>query len=280
MKRAIVVFVENKINLFIEFSALYKSYKGINSKDTDLVVFAPRDVLPKIPNDCIKVECEAVSNRPEWQNYHYINSIACLTNPNASFLDNYDLILRSDVDTFLTPAWNNYYPKEYTVGRGAYVHDDETRQKLVSIADKLSLNHRNIFNIGSTHYGYAPLVRHVCKLTMNIATHILKNEFKNGPGEWPGWYREVTSLYATEIAVNHEVDKFIIDGDKLDFFSTSEDLIDNHPHIHCWHTYDKFSKFKFEAGEYNRVDINTLDTRRVCDYCLYTALSSRRILNI
>ena len=65
-------------------------------------------------------------------------------------------------------------------------------------------------------------------------------------------------MYANEIAVNHLVDEFIVDGNKLDYGSGNIDSIDNHPHIHCWHINNRFSKFMFELGKYDNIDINSL----------------------
>lgn len=102
-------------------------------------------------------------------------------------------------------------------------------------------------------------------------------EFLDGEGKWPGWYRGVVLLYAAEIATNHLVDEFIIDNSKLDFGSTSSEDVTGHPHIHCWHTDDLFSKFHFDSGKYDNIDIDKLDTARVNEYCLYVALKSRKL---
>lgn len=274
MKRAIVVFVENKPNLITELKALLTSLDNLSCLDTDLVVFGPKQALLRVPNHCIKVESIAISNRPQWKNYHFINSLSCLTTPAANFLSQYDFILRSDADTFLTPAWLDYYPTGYTVGGGTYVNDDYTKDKLMSIASKLGLKHKGIFNIGSTHYGKPELVQEVCKLSMEVTAYILKNEFLTDEGNWPSWFRGVTLLYATEIAVNHLVDDLVIDTDKLDFRSDSAEPTANHPHIHCWHTNKKFSKFSFERGDYNQINPQSLNTDVINDYCLYNALKS------
>lgn len=276
MKRAIVVFIENKPHLMLQFGCLYTSLKYIQSKDTAMVVFGTPEALKKVPEDCIKIESEAVSYKPEWQNYHYINSIHCLTDKDSEVLGTFDLLLRTDVDTFLTPAWNSYYPQTYQAGRGGYVNDMATRNKLFSIASALGLRHQGIFNIGSTHYGAANLVRDVCKVSMTVASYIFENEFKDGEGSWPGWYKGVTSMYACEIAVNHCVDHLTIDHQKLDFGSAGQETVKDHPHIHCWHTDVMFSKFMFEAGKYDHLSTDQLDLNKVCDYCLYIALKSKQ----
>ena len=278
MKRAIVIYIENKRNLMLQFGCLYTSFKHIKSKDTELVVFGTREALDIIPNDCVKVECESVIDNPEWKGYYRLNSINCLNSKNSGILDRYDTILRSDVDTFITPAWNSFYPDMYMVGKGGYVNDDNTRSNLKRISEHFGLKHQGIHNMGSTHYGSSKLIREVCKLAMSTAHHLLNIEFVDHEGKWPGWYRGVTVMYSNDIAVNHLVDKtnLKIDGEKLDYYSTSEESVLNHPHIHCWHTDKIFSKFRFIDGIYDNLSMNDLDIGKVKDYCLYMALKSKK----
>ena len=274
MHRAIVVFVENKSNLLSELNILHTSLDHICCLDTDLVVFGPRAALNKVPNSCIKIECMVPSNDPKWKKYHFINSIACINDKSYSYLDKYTHILRCDADTLVTPAWHNFQPDTYTTGKGGYVNDDYTREKLISIANHLGLRHQGIFNIGSTHYGTSKHVKEVCMLTAEIAEYILKTEFLQDEGKWPGWFRGVILLYASDLAVNHLVTNPNMSHNLLDFDSTSSDLIASHPHIHCWHTQSKFSKFSFHKGAYNHINKNSLNTDIVHDYCLYMALKS------
>jgi hypothetical protein len=276
MKRALVIYLEDKPSLMIQFGLLYTSFKYIESKDTDLVVFGTKKALAKAPDDCIKVVSQPISYRMGWQKYHFINSISCLVNERAAFLDDYDLLLRTDVDTFLTPAWNDYFPDFFTVGKGAYVYNNDVKDRIKRIAQSLGLRHQGIHNVGSTHYGYAPLVREVCRLSLSTAKFILDNEYKDGPGQWPGWWAGVTSMYSGEIAVNHLVEKMIVDGQKLDYISSSADSIMKHPHIHCWPSDNMFSKTAFEAGLYNHLSVDDLDITKVKDYCLFIALKARQ----
>ncbi|PRX34859.1 hypothetical protein BX659_102175 [Orenia metallireducens] len=277
MRRAIVVFVEDKRKLKLQFQCLYTSYKHIQSEDTDLVVFGTKSALKWVADDCIKVEYGVLSDPAEFLKYRFINSISCLVGSQADFLDDYDLILRTDVDTFLTPAWNSFYPQLYTVGRGQYTNNDEVRDNIKRIAKHFGLRHQGIHNLGSTHYGKARLVRSVCTLALSISEYLLTTEFKVDKGAWPGWYRGLTTMYSCEIAVNHLVNNFVIDGDKLDYGSTGSDSIDTHPHIHCWHTKNMFSKGQFKAGNYNHLSTENLDIDKVRNYCLYMALKSQEV---
>ncbi len=280
MRRAVVVFVEENSHLLLQLGCLYTSLKYIQSNDTDLVVFGTKDAMEKVPDDCIKVECEIASNPPEFLNYRFINSISCLVGEKADFLDNYDLILRTDADTFLTPAWNSFYPALYTVGQGGYVNDNETRMNIERIASQFNLRHQGLHNLGSTHYGNARLVREVCKLSTTLTAHILTEEFKDSEGQWPGWYRGVATMYACEIAANHLVDRIIKNGNVVDHGSASSESIHDHPHIHCWHTDNMFSKFQFTAGKYDDLSTDHLDINTIRDYCLFIALKSKDLFRI
>jgi len=279
MRRAVVVFVEDKRRLLLQLGCLYTSLKYIKSRDTDLVVFGTKEALNKIPNDCIKVECDIASDPPEFLQYRFINSISCLTGKQANFLDKYDYILRTDADTFLTPAWNSFYPKFYTVGNGGYVNDEETRSNLKRIASHFKLRHQGLHNLGSTHYGNAKLVREVCKLATPLTAYILTEEFKNKRGKWPGWFKGVSTMYGCEIATNHLVDHINKDS-KLDFGSASSESIHKHPHIHCWHTSNMFSKSQFTAGKYDHLKTDHLNINLIKNYCLFIALKSKQYFKI
>lgn len=275
-RRAIVLYLEDKRNLMLQFGCLYESLKYIGTKDTDLIVFGSKDALNKVPNDIfiVKIEYEPISYQPEWNNYHYINSISCIVGKQADFLEKYDLLLRSDIDCFLTIGWNNFYPEKYTVGRGGYVNDQKTKDNLKRIATKLNLDYKDEHNIGSTHYGWSKLVRQVCELALSTTKYILNNEFE-GEGGWPSWYKGVSLLYGMELATNHLVKDFEINGNRLDHGSTGNGLVNEHPHIHCWHTDDMFSKFHFEAGKYDNLETDKLNLNIIKDYCLYIALKSK-----
>lgn len=275
LRRAVVVFVEDNKHLLLQLGCLYSSIKFIEAEDTDLIVFGTKEALRKVPDDCIKVEYKLASEPTEFLSYRFINSISCLVGEQADFLDEYDLILRTDADTFLTPDWNVFHPNLYTVGKGGYVNDELTRDHIKRIAAKFKLRHRGLYNLGSTHYGEARLVREVCKLATELTAYILTEEFKDHEGQWPSWYRGVATMYACEIAANHLVDQIEVDPTKLDVGSASSGTIEGHPHIHCWHTDNMFSKFQFTAGNYNELNTEGLDIKKINEYCLYNALKSK-----
>ncbi|PLS05311.1 DUF7164 domain-containing protein [Neobacillus cucumis] len=280
MKRAVVVFLENKRPLLLQFSWLYTSLKYIKSKDTDLVVFGTDDALEKVPDDCIKIPCPIATEPPEFVKYFRINSNYYYTKPEVSILNQYDYIFKTDADTFLTPAWNSFYPEQYTTGKGGYVNSMEVRQHLKRITELHGLKHQGIHNIGATHYGKPEDVIKVSQTAVEIAKYLLTVEFKDDPGKWPGWYGGVANMYSNEIAVNGHIESFTIDRLNIDFPSTSPETTDRHVHIHCYHTNHIFSKFAMEKGKYNDINPNDLDLNIVRDYCLFIALKAQKEFNI
>ncbi|MFC4323474.1 DUF7164 domain-containing protein [Litchfieldia salsa] len=277
MRRAVVVFIEDKPNLLLQCSCLYTSLKYIDPKDTDLVVYGTKDALQKLPDDCVKLEVEKASNPPEFKNYPRINSNYCFLNDDqANKLMEYDYILKTDADTFLTKAWNQYYPKNFTVGKGGYVNDQIVKDKLKEVAELHGLTHRGLYNIGSTHYGETRKVINIARLSVKISDYLLTKEFKNNIGKWPSWYGGVVNMYSNDIAVNHLQENVTIDKGNLDFESTSSNSVNNHAHIHCWHTDKVFSKFHYAAGKYDNLPSDTLNLDIIKDYCLYIALRAKK----
>jgi hypothetical protein len=279
LKRAVVVYLENKRPLLLQFSWLYTSLKYIKSEDTDLVVFGTDDALENIPDDCIKIPCPIATDPPEFKKYFRINSNFYFTKPEVNVLKQYDYILKTDADTFLTPAWNHFRPSQYTTGKGGYVNSMEVRQHLKRVAELHGLKHRGIHNVGASHYGTPDQVIKVSQTAIEIAKYLLTKEFKDDEGKWPGWYGGVTNMYSNEIAVNGHIEDFRIDNQIMDFPSTSTDSTDRHVHIHCYHTNNLFSKFAMEKGKYDSINPDDLDISIVRDYCLFIAHKAKQYFN-
>jgi hypothetical protein len=276
-RRAIVCFVEEKEHLVQQLLALYLSWLETNSPDTDLVVMGPEDVLARLPEELVKIPQQPAADDPVWGGYRYINPIAGLNGAGAAQLDGYSHLLRTDVDTFITPAWNTFYPATFTFGTSAYANNEEVRQRIQALAAEYGLTHRGLTNIHTTWYGPTAVVRRAAAFTELLTKHLLTHEFAQDAGHWPGWFRGVAVRYAGEIAVNHcapEAQR----SELLDAPSTSNESIERYPHIHCWHTNQHFSKHAFMAGKYSREDIDDRDVTIIHNYCLAVSLLSREEL--
>lgn len=273
-RRALVCFVEDRPHLIQQVLALRLSWLYTQSPDTDLVVMGPSEALARLPDDVVKIVQQPAADDPAWCGYRRVNSVACFNGAGAEQLECYSHIMRTDIDTFITPAWNRFYPTTFTHGKGGYSNNDDVRQRLRSIAAEYGLNHRGVTNIGATWYGPTQLVRRTAAFTEMLAKHIITHHFATDEGKWPGWYRGVSVMYASEIAVNHCVPD-AESSTLLDFPSTSAESIELYPHIHCWHTDKKFSKHLFMAGKYSQDDVEGLNIEVISDYCLAFAWLAR-----
>jgi hypothetical protein len=268
-RRAIVCFVEDRGPLVQQVLALHRSWRHVESPDTDLVVMGPHDVLERLPDDIVKIAQRAVADDPEWGGYRYANALAHLNGAAARQLDRYSHILHTEADTFITPAWNTFYPTGFVCGHGGYDHD-AVRPMLGAIAADFGLVHRGLTNVGVSWYGPTALVRRVSALAEMLARYILERYFATDPGAWPGWYRGVTHKYAGELAINHCVPE-AQKTEWLDVASTSRASTRAYPHIHCSHTDEKFSKHWFMGGRYTDADAQHLDLDVIADYCMAMA---------
>jgi hypothetical protein len=276
-RRAIVCFVEDQPHLIQQVLALYLSWLNTNSPDTDLVVMGPEDVLARLPDELVKIPQRPASDDPVWGDYRYINAVACLNGAGAEQLDRYSHLLRTDVDTFITPAWNAFSPPSFTVGTGAYSNNEDVRQRIRDIAAVYGLVHRGLTNVGATWYGPTAVVRRAAAFAELLTKHLLTHHFASDPGQWPGWYRGVAIRYAGEIAVNHCAPD-ARHSNLLDALSSSPEPIECYPHIHCRHTDETFSKHAFMAGTYTQDDAHNLDMTVIRDYCLALSLQSLEAL--
>lgn len=274
-RRAIAAYVDDKPALILQTKGLIESLKYIQAFDTDLVLFGPETALKHIPDhsQVVKVLQEPHPLAPV---YGFINSIACLNGRSSDILTRYDEVLKSDVDVFLTPAWNDFRPKKFTCGQGFYANSEEVRDRIKQVADHFARNHYGRHNLGSTFYGKTMDVRLVCAMATVLCEWFIEVEFKNQPGAWPGWYRGVASMYATEIALNHWVPDLDGPSPLLDGHSTSTASVMTAPHVHCWHTDERFSKFAWTRGEYQTLNEADLDLSVIRDYCTAMALRSMK----
>jgi hypothetical protein len=237
-------------------------------------------------SSCVIVQHDIDPDLDFWTShaYLYMNSIEFLADKRyREMLMHYEKLLRTDGDVFVTPHIFNLQHDLFVVGKGSYVHMDHTRNTLKTIAKKLGLRHQGIHNLGSTWFGKPEIAIEIAEMAVWICKHFILNEFgKDVENVWSKWWRGVSSMYASELAVNHLLDstEYVALTAKLDFESSSTELLSVNggiPHIHCWHIIDRtiwFSKFAYHEGLYTtekfkESDLNIAITR---DYCMWIVL--------
>ncbi|CAK4846187.1 unnamed protein product [Aphanomyces euteiches] len=265
---------------------------------TDLIVFTDGDGKSLLPFNCtvdvIRTSSEDSSrciivpgyktidrNKNEYA-LAYADSINVLTY-DTSVLEPYDWILRTDLDTFLTPAFSNWAPKTMVIGFGQYSHSETNRARLDRIIKDLKWTNSGLSNVGSTLYGPTKLVRECAKLAMEAAKYINEHEFTAeekseayGVKGWPEWHYGVLTLYAGDVAINHcthgkGVEK---NNEMLDYPTTSDHPPSEHAHLHTWQNHEVFSKYDFAAGKYANISLLSLSLDKIRDYAMYMALDS------
>jgi hypothetical protein len=275
----VLLYIDDTPNMLEEFSWIYKSwiYSG-NWKTSDLIAVCNPAAYAKLPGDSgvVRIPHEPLSEQPgKWEGDRFINSIGCLVGDHTrEIAARYTHFLRSDADVFLTRNLVDFRPSVAVHGRGRYALELEVREKLVEFAKRHSLKHHGVFNCGSSLLAPSGDVLFFLQEQLTVCEWLL-GDFRDGPGEWPGWFRGVITMYAAELVANHYWELFTLFGLQytLDFESNLRARIDqtNIYHIHAGPVSGHWSKFEYRAGEYAGYDINRLDLNIVHDYCHWIA---------
>ena len=99
-----------------------------------------------------------------------MNSQECLIGPGTEFLADYRILLRADMDTFPTPRFRGFWPEGVLVDSHYSTNFNlrSIKHALKKVACEAGLEHKGLYNPGSTWYGDARRVRHMAKLTVAL----------------------------------------------------------------------------------------------------------------
>ena len=281
-KKAIIVYVDNNSNGLDEYMWLYKSWY-INKlyKEYDVIVYCnPRieDQIPKHPNVITRKMVPVYEIDDFWKEYKFVNSFAMFND--ASEIEwiskKYDFLLKTDADVFLTENLLGLNPSKTIIGMGGYMQDctsEEVKLNLDRIRNNLNLNDSGINHIGASIFGKTDIVLTIVRNHFVVTKYILSNEWKDGNGKWPCWFKGVCSMYAIHLVVNHFLNIQSINLWGLDDLCWQNDISKNTYHIHAWHSHEDFSKHKWFEGYYSKFNATT--TPKIAkDYCLWIASNS------
>ncbi|CAH1776773.1 unnamed protein product, partial [Owenia fusiformis] len=243
----------------------------------DLIVYCHPKTCKRLPLDCIPLKHDAIleaiprcwytpseplQNFPGYPSgYEFINTFTFLLDDTLDQIAHkYDRILRTDTDVFISPAilgWSVEYP--LVTGQGGY-GSKFSENRLQGIATKLGLRYQHINNIGSSWYAEPGIFLKTVKLALDLSVHVYNHEFNKSlpglegifhqsvEGKWPEWWRGVSTMYGSELAINHLIPN--LTQDHIAFRCMDTDSADGitpvmkSPHIHCWNRGD-FNKFEF-----------------------------------
>jgi len=227
--------------------------------ECDIVAYGTPEALRDLPDEhVVKVPYYADSYW-SFRSYAFGKSVDCIK-AMPGVLRDYEFVLRSDTDVFLTPHWRRLLdhapaPGQLLCGNGAHCNGD-VPQRIEAFARECGLLHEGRqfqHRLGSTFFGRTDEVVAMCGTTVDVLLKILES-FGDTEGRWPEWYRGVALLYAGEIAINwHFPEAADFTTVKFDGPTTaSEPMPENWAHLHCWHTDNQFSKFWFYNDKYKR----------------------------
>lgn len=286
----IIIYIDNSEKMLEEFGWLYKSwiYSGC-WRTSDIIVVHHPELEGKFPQEpgIITIPMLPYSRtEPLFKDYHFINSIACVSGPHIDpLMLRYRWILRTDADVFLTAHLADLRPTFPVHGRGNYHFRPEFREKMLDFCNRHNVAHWHNFGCGHSLLASSELMVTFLQRQMFWA-HRLAEDFgedKANWGTWPGWYRGVMSMYAAEIAANEDWESYLRFGRQriLDVESGSCMEIDNMVfHIHATHKETLFSKFAYRSGKYQAITPWELDRKRIGDYCLWLVLTPLETIKV
>lgn len=225
--------------------------------------------------------------------YGYLDSIL-MAFEGHSYLKSagYDFLIRSDMDTFLTPMFSTWLPihcNDFIVGGGGF-SSEFNRKRFRRIAKELGFSYPDAGGLGSTWISTPDQFRLVSYLTLFGMGYLANEEFteperkgKVGVLLWPEWHYGVLLLYGQCLALNHLIGskqlKVVRLRDLIDFPTTNSQSVLTKLHLHVYHSDVMFSKFVFPTGAYDNMTVSENDTNanEVKFYALRMALEGKRI---
>jgi hypothetical protein len=279
MNLGILVYIDNNELMFEEFEWLYKSllFTDVISRGGIVAVCHPEAVhrLPDDPRITVIPSAPYADVHPAWKGYGYINSVANLAEAQVfEACRRFDYLLKTDCDTFVTPALRHFEPSSLCLGFGAYAYQEDVRRKLSECSARWGYLHSGLHNVGASALGPRDMVIEFLKAQLHFCEKLLDEEFRAFEGAWPGWSKQVLTMYAGELALRATYPQNCTLG-LLDHFPyASRKLGSDVLHVHAWHTDDYWSKHLYRTGAYAHLAPDQIDRNTVGGYCHWLAAAS------
>ena len=272
----VLVYVDDNDAMVQEFFWLYKSLiysKVLN--DCEIVAVCHPSVRNRLPVDSKIIAIEKLpfsSLHERWGDYKFINSVGNLADSEVlAVCKKFDVVLKTDCDTFVTQAMKSFQPSGLCFGFGAYAYEDSVRVKLAECSRRWGYPHSGLHNVGASVLGPSEMVCNYLQSHMECCDRLLEEEFKDFRGEWPNWSKQVLSMYAGELALRLTYPQANSVG-LLDHFTNAERRIGSDVlHIHAWHTDSYWSKHHFREGKYAEMKLEDIDRHTLGGYCHWLA---------
>ncbi|SDR55562.1 DUF7164 domain-containing protein [Paraburkholderia tuberum] len=275
----VLVYIDNRKETVEEFHWLYKSmiFSNLFLRSRIIAVCHP-DAINLLPVDeklTIIPSTPYLERNAEWQGYAYINSVGNFVDQSVfDECKKYRFILKTDCDTFVTPALLDFSPSGLCFGFGAYAYEEEVRGKLSQCSLRWGFPHSGLHNVGASVLGPSDHVCNFLTAQLDYCNKLIKEEFSNFEGAWPGWCKNVLTMYAGELALRCTYPQQCSLGFLDHFPSATRNIGSDVLHIHAWHTNQYWSKHDFRAGKYFDIRSDQIDRNTLGGYCHWLAQSA------
>lgn len=279
MDLGILVYVDDSPSMLEEFDWLYKSlyYSGVISRSGIIAVCNPKIIqaLPKDERITVIPSIPYEQRHAEWSGYKFINSIGNLIEqPVLDACAQFEFILKTDCDTFVTPALRDFRPSGLCAGFGGYAYQDDVREKLSEVSARWGFPHSGLHNVGASVLGPAEMVKQFLLAQMRACERLWREEFQSHDGVWPGWCKQVVTMYAGELALRVTYPQRCSLGLLDTFPSADRELASDVLHIHAWQTEAYWSKRIYREGGYAHIARDSIDRTKLAGYCHWLAEAS------
>jgi hypothetical protein len=276
IQKAIAVYLDDSDKMEIEFSWLHKSWLlwGLE-KEYDLVVYFNPEAAHRLQKfrgiKPIPMPYIRLAKIYKFLNSHYF----CLDKEAVSHLDQYQYLMKTDCDVFLTERMKGFVPSKFMIGQGGYYQGEDVKK--IDYIRKLSkifgLIHNGLNQIGATFFYKTKEVVSIVSNQAVLTESILQLSQKNEELKSVGFHNGISSMIAGEIIINNSFTCQHVNLHSLDskcWLNTKigSDIL----HIHAWHTDQKWSKHDFFKGNYNDWKVELKDAfSNAANYCQFIA---------
>jgi hypothetical protein len=286
-KIAITAFVDKGGNFVDEVNQMTLSGRELDDRFT-FVIFAEPEVCSGIKRrDNVLVYEYESPKEIYYETYKYAKSLEFLKS-NENILKDYDYLIKTDTDVFVTKNLNNYiFNDKISFRPGFYSLTEKCIEQTYELANKFNYpNYKKMFNSGATLIGPCLDIINIIKLSDTLCKDIFyflcpDGDYGNTIEEtWlKSLYAGTSTLIATEIIISSLFDeeKFI-STDSIDANCFSIDRLDDIFHIHQWHGKGMYSKFDARDGHYDNMSYADPDT--ISGYCLNMFLENKKEINV
>lgn len=282
-KIAITALVGEFDHFINEANQMTLSGQYLDDRFTFVLFVEPKDVHKIKQRHNVKIYEYTSPKDSYYESYKFAKSLEFLKS-NENILNEYDYLLKTDTDVFLTSYLNDHvFDSKIYFALGAYSGTEKSIEQTYTLANMFGYpNYKRNFQSNSTLLGPTKDIIVLMDLSDVLCKQIFSYLCPDGNYEkqiedtWgKSLYSGTSTLIATEIVLSSIFDKDQLSvTNKIDADCFSNNTLDGTYHINQWHGEGLYSKFEARDGKYNK--LKALNNNTISDYCLSIFLGNRQ----